>query len=189
METLKQKLAHVLERDRIEVTIWEREGHPEMPWYDVSVAHLEYDELGNEQPRSDSFRTDELLLLIKLLDLACDWIFRHDWQHSEKIESAAIDKLTVDASPQSTAVSSFDNSVCDCSSPKKRLDKGCTPDAPAGANKTNRDNSLLSHPSRFTVQTNCLHRGLSRVASAVFCGINDVCENCVGGLETTSWMN
>jgi hypothetical protein len=67
----KAKPAHKIRSGAIEVAIWRQEGE-KGPWYSVTMSRsYKKDE---QWKQSDSFGSDDLLLLAKLLDLAHSWI-------------------------------------------------------------------------------------------------------------------
>jgi hypothetical protein len=67
----KTKPAHTLRDGAIEVAIWRNDGE-KGSWY--SVTHRRSYKVGEEWKDSDSYGTDDLLHLAKLLDLAHTWI-------------------------------------------------------------------------------------------------------------------
>jgi hypothetical protein len=67
----KQKPAHKIRAGNLEVTVWRNDGE-KGPWYSVTPSRS-YKQ-GDEWKQSDSFGSDDLLLLAKLLDQAHSWI-------------------------------------------------------------------------------------------------------------------
>jgi hypothetical protein len=67
----KAKPAHTIRAGAIEVAIWRNDGE-KGPWYSVTMSRS-YKQ-GEEWKQSDSFGSDDLLLLAKLLDQAHSWI-------------------------------------------------------------------------------------------------------------------
>jgi hypothetical protein len=69
--TTKAKPAHKIRSGGIEVAVWRQESE-KGPWYNVTMSRsYKKDE---EWKKSDSFGSDDVLLLAKLLDQAHTWI-------------------------------------------------------------------------------------------------------------------
>jgi hypothetical protein len=66
-----QKPVHKIRAGAIEVAIWQRESD-KGPWFNVTMSRT-YKQ-GEEWKQADTFGTDDLLLLAKLLDQAHSWI-------------------------------------------------------------------------------------------------------------------
>jgi uncharacterized protein (DUF736 family) len=75
----KPKPAHKLRDGAIEVAIWRNESD-KGPWY--SVTHRRSYKVGDEWKESDSYGSDDLLHLAKLLDTAHTWILTQQ-QHAK----------------------------------------------------------------------------------------------------------
>jgi hypothetical protein len=66
------KPAHKLRNGALSVTIWRNEGGDKGPWYSATPSRS-YKQ-GEEWKESDSFGSDDLLPLAKLIDQAHTWI-------------------------------------------------------------------------------------------------------------------
>jgi hypothetical protein len=67
----KVKPVHKLRAGGIEVAVWQKESD-KGPWYSVTMSRSY--KKGEEWKQSDSFGSDDLLLLSKLIDQAHSWI-------------------------------------------------------------------------------------------------------------------
>jgi hypothetical protein len=72
--------AHKLRDGAIEVAIWRNDGE-KGPFY--TVTHRRSYKVGEEWKDSDSYGTDDLLHLTKLLDMAHTWILSQQ-QHAKQ---------------------------------------------------------------------------------------------------------
>ena len=69
--TTNSKPVHKYRVGAIEVAIWKNEGE-KGPWF--SVSHSRSYKQGDEWKESDRYGEDDLLTLVKLLDMAHSWI-------------------------------------------------------------------------------------------------------------------
>ena len=74
------KPAHKIRSGAIEIAIWRNESE-KGPWYSVTMSRS-YKQ-GEDWKQADSYGTDDLLLLAKLLDQA------HSWIISQPVKQAA----------------------------------------------------------------------------------------------------
>jgi hypothetical protein len=68
--------AHKIRRGVLQVTIWRNHGE-KGPWYSV-VPSRGYKKDDDAWKESDSFRSDDLLTMAKLFDLADTWIMHQE---------------------------------------------------------------------------------------------------------------
>ena len=76
---MSNKPVHKLRDGAIEISIWKNEGE-KGPWY--SVTHRRSYKQGDAWKEADSYAADDLLRLIKLLDLAHTWTLTNPLQQS-----------------------------------------------------------------------------------------------------------
>jgi hypothetical protein len=80
------KPVHKIRSGAIEVAIWRNESE-KGPWFSVTMSRsYKKDEAWKQ---ADSYGTDDLLLLAKLLDLAHTWILLHEPQGRARKQDAA----------------------------------------------------------------------------------------------------
>ena len=80
----KNKPVHKLRDGAIEISIWQNAGE-KGPWF--SVTHRRSYKVGEDWKESDSYGSDDLLHLAKLLDMAHTWILAQ--QHQQRQQQAA----------------------------------------------------------------------------------------------------
>ena len=72
-------------RHSIEISIWQENAGEKGPWF--SVTHRRSYKVGEDWKESDSYGSDDLLHLAKLLDMAHTWILAQ--QHQQRQQQAA----------------------------------------------------------------------------------------------------
>jgi hypothetical protein len=81
----KKKPAHEVRLGRIRAAIWANQTEDSDTWFNVTISRLYKDE--GEWRDADSFRRDDLPIVIKVVDMAYDWIWRRQMAPSETIEN------------------------------------------------------------------------------------------------------
>lgn len=70
---------------RIRVAVWANQSEDSDTWYNVTINRLYKDSEG-EWKDADSFRRDDLPIVIKAVDMAYDWIWSRQTANSDSSE-------------------------------------------------------------------------------------------------------
>ncbi len=81
----KKRPAHEVRLGRIRAAIWANQSEDSDTWFNVTISRLYKDD--GEWRDADSFRRDDLPIVIKVVDMAYDWIWRRQMAPSEPIEN------------------------------------------------------------------------------------------------------
>lgn len=80
----KKRPAHEVKLGRIRVAIWPNQSENSDVWFNVTIRRLYKGESGWRD--ADSFRRDDLPLVLKGVDMAYDWIWKRQIELSEADE-------------------------------------------------------------------------------------------------------
>ena len=83
MTTTKTKPVHEVRLGSIKAAVWANPSKDNTTRYGVTVCRIYKD--GDTWKQSDSFGRDELLVLAKVLEIACLWIFEQSKPAAETV--------------------------------------------------------------------------------------------------------
>ncbi len=80
----KKKPAHEVRLGRIRATIWANQSEESDTWFNVTISRLYKDE--GEWRDAESFRRDDLPIVIRAADMAYNWIWTRQTANSDSSE-------------------------------------------------------------------------------------------------------
>jgi hypothetical protein len=81
----KKKPVHEVKLGRIRAAIWANQTEDSDTWFNVTISRLYKDD--GEWRDAESFRRDDLPIVIKVVDMAYDWIWKRQTANSETVEN------------------------------------------------------------------------------------------------------
>ena len=81
----KKKPAHEVRLGRIRAAVWANQTEDSDTWFNVTISRLYKDD--GEWRDADSFRRDDLPIVMKVLDMVYDWIWKRQMATSDSIEN------------------------------------------------------------------------------------------------------
>ncbi len=81
----KKRPVHEVKLGRIRAAIWANQTEDSDTWFNVTISRLYKDD--GEWRDADSFRRDDLPIVIKVVDMAYDWVWKRQLANSEPVEN------------------------------------------------------------------------------------------------------